>query len=168
VIVTDGKITLGPGSPRLALFLLAESTAASFFSSLAPQKLVGFKCLFGRSSIVKFAPYSRCWLHVKTIKVWTNVAGLRMTMSTGCGRIGRDGRFVRKEAHWVDQDRGERTEAFGERTEAFRFKCIDNQIYSNANKEISLYKRMRCFRYESVSRTDESLSADVLLDQAET
>jgi hypothetical protein len=67
-------------------------------------------------------------------------------MSTGCGRVGRVGRFVRKEAHWVDQDRGERTEAFGERTEAFRFKCIDNQIYSNANKEISLYKRMRCFR----------------------
>jgi hypothetical protein len=36
------------------------------------------------------------------------------------------------------------------------------------NKEISLYKMMRCFRFESVSRTDESWSADVLLDQAET
>jgi hypothetical protein len=31
-----------------------------------------------------------------------------------------------------------------------------------------LYKMMRCFRFESVSRTDESWSADVLLDQAET
>jgi hypothetical protein len=63
---------------------------------------------------------------------------------------------VRKEAHLDDQDRGERTEAFGERTEAFSFSCVDNQIYSNANKEISLYKRMICFRFESVSRTDDS------------
>jgi hypothetical protein len=67
---------------------------------------------------------------------------------------------VRKEAHWVDQDRGERTEAFGERTEAFSFKCIDYQIYSNAKRDIFVYKRMRCFRFESVSRTVESWSAD--------
>jgi hypothetical protein len=76
-------------------------------------------------------------------------SGPKMTMSTGFGRVGRVGQFVRIEAHWVDQDRDERTEAFS-------FKCIDNQIYSNANKEISLYKRMRCFRFESVSRTDDS------------
>jgi hypothetical protein len=39
-------------------------------------------------------------------------SGPKMTMSTGFGRVGRVGQFVRIEAHWVDQDRDERTEAF--------------------------------------------------------
>jgi hypothetical protein len=44
----------------------------------------------------------------------------------------------------------------GRRLSAFSFSCVDNQIYSNANKGYVSYKRMICFRFESVSRTDDS------------